>query len=116
VLHDLLADLDGGPEELRRPRVEALVGSAAAHARRRRLQGASQDTLLFELVLLRHAIWRVLRRRRGEGADVLLRIDRRITTAVLATLRGYHRDELKAAGQWPAALRQVIDEALAADL
>jgi hypothetical protein len=88
------------------------VRAAAIHGADRRRQGFTEQDLLDEHYLMRLALWSAardggsfsLRARAMARADVLL------SALMLATLRGYHRDELEAEGRWAAALDDLLAE------
>jgi hypothetical protein len=108
VVDALLADLD---RELREPMIAPeSVFAAAVHGTSRRVQAVSLDLVLREFDVLRHAAKAMLRRLSPSQMDgeLIGRIDFVITTASLASLRGYHRDEFDALGQWPSTLDDLL--------
>jgi hypothetical protein len=88
------------------------VRAAAAHGADRRRQGFTEDELVHEHYLLRLALWSAarngasfrLRARAMARADVLL------SALMLATLRGFRREELEAEGRWAAALDDLLED------
>jgi hypothetical protein len=87
------------------------VETAAKHGTDRRTQGFPRDLILTEFYLLREAIWRVIRRRYpADAGTAVLRVDNALTIAMRASLLGFHRGQLEAAGQWPAAIDQLVDD------
>jgi hypothetical protein len=88
------------------------VDAAAEHGYQRLLQGFEQELVLTEYYLMREAIWRVLKRE-GSLADrteAILRIDSALNLATRASLAGYHRKEYEAAGLWPKAIEDLVDQ------
>jgi hypothetical protein len=89
----------------------AHVEAAAKHGTDRRTQGFPHDLILTEFYLLREAVWRVVRHRYPTDAGTaILRIDNALTTALRASLLGYHRGPLEGQGHWPAAIDQLVDD------
>ena len=108
VLDALLADLQ---RELRDPMIAPeSVFAAAVHGTSRRTQAIGLELLLRELDALRCAADTILRTHSAAQAHRELngRLDFVITTASLASLRGYHRDEFDALGQWPSTLDDLL--------
>jgi hypothetical protein len=108
VIDALLADLE---RESRDPMIAPeSVFAAAVHGTSRRMQAVSLDLVLREFDVLRHAANAVLRRHAParEHRELVGRLDFVITTASLASLRGYHRDEFDALGQWPSTLDDLL--------
>jgi hypothetical protein len=108
VVDALLADLK---REWREPAIAPeSVFAAAVHGTSRRMQATSLDIVLREFDVLRHATTAVLRRHASSTPhqDLLSRLDFVVTTASLASLRGYHRDEFDALGQWPSTLDDLL--------
>ena len=108
VVDALLADLE-------RPRREPMIApesvfAAAVHGTRRRTQAIALDLVLREFDVLRQATGTLLRRLSPAQThrDLVARLDFMITTASLASLRGYHRDEFDALGQWPSTLDDLL--------
>ena len=108
VIDALLADLE---RELREPMIAPeSVFAAAVHGTSRRIQGIGLELVLREFDVLRHATNAVLRRHAPSQPhrELIGRLDFVITTASLASLRGYHRDEFDALGQWPSTLDDLL--------
>jgi len=108
VVDALLADLQ---RESRDPMIAPeSVFAAAVHGTSRRMQAIGLELVLREFDVLRHAANNVLQRHSPAQAHRELggRLDFVITTASLASLRGYHRDEFDALGQWPSTLDDLL--------
>jgi hypothetical protein len=108
VVDALLADLE---RESREPMIAPeSVFAAAVHGTLRRMQSISLELVLREFDVLRHATNAVLRRISPSQShrELIGRLDFVITTASLASLRGYHRDEFDALGQWPSTLDDLL--------
>lgn len=108
VIDALLADLE---RESRDPMIAPeSVFAAAVHGTSRRMQAIGLDLVLREFDVLRHAANAVLRRHAPSQShrELTARLDFVITTASLASLRGYHRDEFDALGQWPSTLDDLL--------
>ena len=108
VVDALLADLS---RHSREPMIAPeSVFAAAVHGTSRRTQGISLDLVLREFDVLRQATSTVLRRLSPSRShrELIGRLDFVITTASLASLRGYHRDEFDALGQWPSTLDDLL--------
>ena len=108
VVDALLADLE---RESREPMIApASVFAAAVHGTSRRMQGIGLELVLREFDVLRHASGTILRRLGPTRVhrELVGRLDFVITTASLASLRGYHRDEFDALGQWPSTLDDLL--------
>ncbi len=108
VVDALLADL---ARHSREPMIAPeSVFAAAVHGTSRRTQGINLDLVLREFDVLRQATSTVLRRLLPTHAhpELIGHLDFVITTASLASLRGYHRDEFDALGQWPSTLDDLL--------
>lgn len=108
VVDALLADLE---REVREPMIAPeSVFAAAVHGTSRRMQSIGLEFILHEFDVLRHVTNHVLRRISPSQPhrELVGRIDFVITTASLASLRGYHRDEFDALGQWPSTLDDLL--------
>ena len=108
VVDALLADLQRAARE---PMIAPeSVFAAAVHGTSRRMQSVSLDLVLREFDVLRHATNTLLRRLAPSQPypELVGRLDFVITTASLASLRGYHRDEFDALGQWPSTLDDLL--------
>ena len=108
VVDALLADLS---RHSREPMIAPeSVFAAAVHGTSRRTQGIGLDLVLREFDVLRQATSTVLRRLSPalSHPELIGRLDFVITTASLASLRGYHRDEFDALGQWPSTLDDLL--------
>lgn len=108
VVDALLADLE---REVREPMIAPeSVFAAAVHGTSRRMQGIGLESVLHEFDVLRHVANHVLRRisPTQPHRELVGRLDFVITTASLASLRGYHRDEFDALGQWPSTLDDLL--------
>jgi len=108
VVDALLADLERSAGE---PMIAPeTVFAAAVHGSARRQQAIGMDLVLREFDVLRHALHAVLRDISSvpEAREQVARMDFVITTASLASLRGYHRDEFDALGQWPSTLDDLL--------
>jgi hypothetical protein len=108
VVDALLADLErNAGEPILAPES---VFAAAVHGTSRRMQAIGMDVVLREFDVLRHATNAVLRRHAPSRThrELVGRLDFVITTASLASLRGYHRDEFDALGQWPSTLDDLL--------
>jgi hypothetical protein len=108
VVDALLADLQ---RELRDPMIAPeSVFAAAVHGTSRRAQAIGLELVLREFDALRYAANNVLRHHSAAQAhrELVGRLDFVITTASLASLRGYHRDEFDTLGQWPATLDDLL--------
>ena len=108
VVDALLADLT---RQSREPMIAPeSVFAAAVHGTSRRTQGIGLDLVLREFDVLRQATSTILRRLSPSQAhpELVGRLDFVITTASLASLRGYHRDEFDALGQWPSTLDDLL--------
>ena len=66
--------------------------------------------MLREFDVLRHIANAVLRQLAPSRPhrEIVERLDFVITTASLASMRGYHRDEFDALGQWPSTLDELL--------
>jgi hypothetical protein len=108
VVDALLADL--GRESREKMIAPESVFAAAVHGTSRRLQGIGLELVLREFDVLRTATGAVLRRLAPSQPhrELIGRLDFVITTASLASLRGYHRDEFDALGQWPSTLDDLL--------
>ena len=90
---------------------------AASHGTELRAAQASEDLLFQEYSFLRRAMWyrlQWLEPDPGRAIEAITRIDQAITLATMATLHGYHRPELEAAGSWVDAIQRIFAEAKAA--
>lgn len=108
VVDALLADL---VREVREPMIAPeSVFAAAVHGTSRRMQAIGLELVLREFDVLRHVANHVLRRISPSQPhrELVGRLDFMITTASLASLRGYHRDEFDALGQWPSTLDDLL--------
>lgn len=108
VVDALLADLE---REVRDPMIAPeSVFAAAVHGTSRRMQAVGLELVLREFDVLRHVTNHVLRRISPSQPhrELVGRLDFMITTASLASLRGYHRDEFDALGQWPSTLDDLL--------
>jgi len=108
VVDALLADLERSTGD---PMIAPeTVFAAAVHGSTRRLQAIGMDVVLHEFDVLRHAMNAVLRAISPTPAppELVARLDFVVTTASLASLRGYHRDEFDALGQWPSTLNDLL--------
>lgn len=108
VVDALLADLE---RDVREPMIAPeSVFAAAVHGASRRMQGIGLESVLREFDVLRHVANHVLRRisPTQPHRELVGRLDFVITTASLASLRGYHRDEFDALGQWPSTLNDLL--------
>jgi hypothetical protein len=108
VIDALLADLE---RESREPMIAPeSVFAAAVHGTSRRMQAIGLELVLREFDVLRHSTNLVLRRLcpSPPPRELVGRLDFVITTASLASLRGYHRDEFDALGQWPSTLDDLL--------
>ncbi len=93
--------------------LRAVVMAAAEHGDQRRAAGFAEGLIFREYYLLRSALWTVLEARWGAEPgvfDVLARVDSSITAATGGSLRGFHREELEARGEWPESLDAVVRE------
>jgi hypothetical protein len=95
-----------------KPARQELVDASVTHGEHRYQQGVAEEILAREFELLRWALWRRLK---GESAiedasQGIIRLDSALTLAHGASLRGYHRREIEAAGDWNEALRRYIEE------
>lgn len=81
---------------------------AARHGERRSEQGFSDETLFQDLYHFRSAICSQLKNLDSSEVftEAVLRIDKLVSLASLAALRGYYRSDYEARGEWP----DVIDE------
>lgn len=86
------------------------VFAAAVHGTVRRLQSVRLELVLREFDVLRAAVNAILQRLSTAPAhrELTGRLDFVLTTASLASLRGYHRDEFDALGQWPSTLDDLL--------
>lgn len=108
VVDALLADLK---RDVREPMIAPeSVFAAAVHGTSRRMQAIGLELVLREFDVLRHVTNHVLRRISPSQPhrELVGRLDFMITTASLASLRGYHRDEFDALGQWPSTLDDLL--------
>jgi hypothetical protein len=108
VVDALLADLEREPGD---PMVAPeSVFAAAVHGAKRRMQGVALDLVLREFDVLRHVANALLCQLAPSRPhrEIVQRLDFVITTASLASLRGYHRDEFDALGQWPSTLDDLL--------
>lgn len=108
VVNALLSDL---LRQSREPMIAPeSVFAAAVHGTSRRTQGIGLDLVLREFDVLRQATSTMLRRLSPSQThpELVGRLDFVITTASLASLRGYHRDEFDALGQWPSTLDDLL--------
>jgi hypothetical protein len=108
VIDALLADLEREPGD---PMIAPeSVFAAAVHGTARRIQGVGMELVLREFDVLRHVANALLRQLSPSRPhrEIVGRLDFVITTASLASLRGYHRDEFDALGQWPSTLDDLL--------
>jgi hypothetical protein len=108
VIDALLADLE---RESGDPMIAPeSVFAAAVHGTSRRMQGIGMELVLREFDVLRHVANALLRQLAPSRPhrEIVGRLDFVITTASLASLRGYHRDEFDALGQWPSTLDDLL--------
>jgi hypothetical protein len=85
----------------------ALVRAAAKHGEDRHAQHFPEAVMNREYALLRRSMWELLKENlddRGDAATAMIRFDTALQLAAAASLRGYFRATLEAAGQWPDAL------------
>lgn len=108
-LHDLLTVLWRAALErsLDRAAIESLLWAAVRHGEARRRQGYSEDALLDEYRLLRRLVggWAASGLPMTVAAE---RVDAGITLCVGGAIRGYHRDALDAAGDWPHVVQRFL--------
>lgn len=107
-----MALADTGPGE----RVQAGLAPAFEHGAQRRRLGFPDDVLFREYQILRDALWRLVRSeaRQEEAHQAIFCLDAAITVATRASLLGYHRAEIDAAGRWEEMARQVERESAVA--
>jgi hypothetical protein len=108
-LHDLLAVLWCATLEqsFDRAAIETLLWAAVRHGEARRRQGYTEDALLDEYRLLRRLVggWA----RSGPPPTAAAeRVHAGITLCVGGAIRGYHRDSLDAAGDWPHVVQRFL--------
>lgn len=85
----------------------ALVRAAAKHGEDRKAQQFAEAVMHREYALLRRSLWELLKNHledRGDAATAMVRFDTALQLATAASLRGYFRETLENAGQWPDAL------------
>lgn len=108
VVDGVLADLarDAGERMI----APESVFAAAVHGTVRRMQAVRLELVLREFDALRQAVNALLARLSSAPAhrELTGRLDFVLTTASLASLRGYHRDEFDALGQWPSTLDDLL--------
>ncbi len=87
------------------------VRAAAEHGEHRLNVGLPEDLLFVEFILLRQALWRYLQDHvpLRLAHDASARLDAAGTVATKAALRGYHRKEFEARGEWPQVINQLAD-------
>lgn len=89
----------------------AMVEAAVEHGATRRTHCIPEHLMFAEYHLLRQAIWDHLAQKFGVGTDTaqaIMRIDAVITVATNASMWGYHRQEIEAAGKWEAGIERMI--------
>jgi hypothetical protein len=113
ALHDLVAVLWRAALEryLDQPSMEALLWVAVRHGETRRRQGYTEEALLEEYrwlqqALTAHATARL--RSRGSFSGAGDRVQAGITLCVGGAIRGFHRDALDAAGDWPQVVQRFL--------
>jgi hypothetical protein len=85
------------------------LNTAAAHGAQRRRCGLGYDHVMEESALLRRAVWD-LARPHHEHFHAMVRIDSALTVALLASLRGYSKQELVARGEWETTLARLVSD------
>lgn len=87
------------------------IAAATVHGAHRREQGIPEHLILTEYHLLRQAIWRYLIGKVGASertADAMMRIDSAVTLATNASMWGYFRPEIEAAGKWEGGIERMV--------
>jgi len=117
--------LDHLPEVIRRVVHAALIEPGSREALKKVVEGGAEngrhrldvgfpDTVLFtEYHLLRIALWEHLRNYYASDAnqtEAILRIESVSTVAMMAALRGYHREVFESRDEWPETLEGLTDE------
>ena len=91
--------------------MEALLWTAVRHGEIRRRQGYTEDALLEEYRLLQQLlVAHPSARLRALGSPVGAgeRVQAAMTLCVGGALRGFHRDTLDAAGDWPHVVQRFL--------
>lgn len=84
---------------------------AAHHGERRQGQGLPDSILFEDLSFFRWAVCsQIPLEEEFDYLDTISRIDKLLTLASAAALRGYHRDVFEARGEWPDVLEMLISE------
>ncbi len=89
------------------------IRMALKHGETRRNDGFDEDLVFREYHLLRRAIWDYIRERWGkerDAVDAIMRLDSGITVSTAASLRGFHRDTLEAAGRWDSVVQELFED------
>src|SRR5947209_3148205 len=77
--------------------------AAAAHGEQRRRLALGYDHVMEESALLRRAVWQHAIPH-NDRLQEMVRIDSALTLGLLASLRGYSKQELEARGEWQTTL------------
>ena len=84
--------------------------AAVHHGSQRRKQGVAEHVLFREYHLLREVIWRYLQKRDyPDLLQAITRVDAAISLALMASLRGFYRNELEDEGQWSETIDNLLD-------
>lgn len=85
--------------------------AAAEHGEHRLRIGFAEDLLFTEYKLIRHVLWRFLHSNVPSTVahHAAVRLDAAASVATLASLRGFHRPEFEARGEWPRVIEQLAD-------
>ena len=97
--------------EFDRSLCKRVVELAARHGYHRAREGLDEALIYREYHLLRRALWERLKAEHGENATVYyaaMRIDTLISLSTSASVHGWNRDALSAAGRWPDALEELL--------
>lgn len=89
---------------------DRLVRVSLLHGQHRRVQGVTEPVLLDEIRMLRQAIATFFHEQHPSvrAWEVLTKLDPVITTCALASLRGYHREELERTGKWSEVVARLV--------
>jgi hypothetical protein len=83
--------------------------AAASHGEQRRRLGLSYDHIMEESALLRRAVWEI-GKPHTEHFHEMARIDSALTVGLMASLRGYSKQELEARGDWDSTLARLASD------
>ena len=105
-----LVDAAFGSGADRRLRLEEAYASAE-HGEHRLQMGFEEELLFTEFTLLKQALSRFLKANAPFplAQQVSVRLDSASSLATIASIRGYHRPQIQARGEWPQTLDHLVD-------